>query len=233
MMAGFRRDRPSERNGTTARLHRIPRWCLGHGRSGGRSLICRREELRYRCQAKRPCRLFSEASSAWPWEQAAAHVVGSWHSGRGSLFCTCTLERRSRFSISADIGYLSSNRASALTANADPGLRDAPPCRLLRSLLGRRDARPYVPGSHVFHSPERAPEAVLLTGHRLQARPITAPANQRLTGRSLWALLGGSRFRPSASSSIMNSLCLPATASQSSQRIGYGICHICRRAIPT
>lgn len=90
-------------------------------------LICRREELRSRCQAKRPCCLFSDASSAWPWEQAAAHVVGSWHSGRGSLFCTCTLERRSRFSTSADIGYLSSNRASALTANADPGLRDARP----------------------------------------------------------------------------------------------------------
>lgn len=35
----------------------------------------------------------------------------------------------------------------------------------------------------------------MLTGHRLRARPITAPANQRLTGRSLWALLGGSRFR--------------------------------------
>ena len=37
MMAGFRRGRLSERNGTTARFHRIPRWCLGHGRSGGRS----------------------------------------------------------------------------------------------------------------------------------------------------------------------------------------------------
>ncbi|GAK66104.1 uncharacterized protein PAN0_011c4326 [Moesziomyces antarcticus] len=73
----------------------------------------------------------------------------------------------------------------------------APKLRRQVLQLQRRDgvAGADTAGSHLLQLPERAPEAVLLTGHRLQARPITATGNQCHTGRSVWALWGGSRFR--------------------------------------
>lgn len=110
----------------------------------------------------------------------------------------------------------------------------APKLRRQDLQLQRRDgvAGADTAGSHLLQLPERAPEAVLLTGHRLQARPITATGNQCLTGRSVWALWGGSRFRLGVKQHH-DQLMLAGIMFQSSRRIGYGICHICRRAIPT